>query len=48
MFYLGIDISKRSHEACLIDSTGKPVGKTLKFTNSQAGGQKLLQSFTMD
>ncbi|MEJ8548620.1 IS110 family transposase [Brevibacillus borstelensis] len=43
MFYLGIDISKRSHEACLIDSTGKPVGKTLKFTNSQAGGQKLLQ-----
>lgn len=27
MFYLGIDISKRSHEACLIDSTGKSVGK---------------------
>jgi len=43
MFYLGIDIGKRNHEAGLIDETGKPIGKTLRFSNSKAGSEKLLE-----
>ncbi len=42
MFYLGIDVGKRNHEAGLIDGTGKPIGKTLRFSNSKAGSEKLL------
>ncbi|WP_241717196.1 IS110 family transposase, partial [Sulfoacidibacillus ferrooxidans] len=38
MYFVGIDIAKRNHEACIIDSTGQIQGKTLRFTNSQAGG----------
>lgn len=42
MFYLGIDIGKRHHEAGLINDKGDPVGKTLRFSNSKKGSEKLL------
>jgi transposase len=51
MYFVGIDIGKRYHEACIIDSQGKMQGKTLRFSNTQAGGQKLIQwvkSFDQD
>lgn len=43
MYFVGIDIAKRHHEACIIDSAGQSQGKTLRFPNTQAGGQKLIQ-----
>lgn len=43
MFFVGIDIGKRHHEACIIDFMGQIIGKTLRFTNTQSGGQKLLE-----
>lgn len=42
MFYIGIDIGKRHHEAGLINDKGKPVGKTIRFANSKPGSKKLL------
>jgi len=45
LFYLGIDIGKRNHEAGLIDENGNPIGKTLRFSNSKAGSEKLLAFF---
>jgi len=42
LYYLGIDIGKKEHEAGLIDNTGEPVGKTLRFSNSKSGSDKLL------
>lgn len=45
LFYLGIDIGKRNHEAGLIDEKGKPIGKTLRFANSKAGSERLLSFF---
>jgi transposase len=43
VYFVGIDIGKRNHEACIIDSSGQIQGKTLRFPNTQAGGQKLIQ-----
>jgi len=43
MFYIGIDIGKRNHEVGLIDDKGKPIGKTLRFTNSKKGSEKMLE-----
>ena len=43
MFYIGIDIGKRHHEAGLIDDKGDHVGKTVRFANSKDGSEKLLQ-----
>lgn len=43
MFYIGIDIGKRNHEVGLIDDKGKPIGNTLRFTNSKEGSEKLLE-----
>lgn len=43
MFYIGIDIGKRNHEIGLIDDKGKPIGNTLRFTNSKKGSEKLLE-----
>lgn len=43
MFFVGIDVGKRHHEACVIDSIGQSIGKTLRFTNTQSGAQKLLE-----
>lgn len=41
MFYLGIDIGKRQHEAAIIDQSGQPIGKPLRFNNSKAGSEKI-------
>lgn len=43
MYYLGIDIGKNNHEAGLITDDGSHVYKSLRFTNTQEGFQKLLQ-----
>src|SRR5690625_6792880 len=43
MFYKGIDIGKRNNEVSLIDDKGKPIGKTLRFTNSKKGSEKMLE-----
>lgn len=43
MFIVGIDIAKRSHEAVMIDQSGKIIGKPIRFDNSQAGYQKLME-----
>jgi len=42
MFYIGIDIGKRNHEAGLINEKGDHVGKTVRFANSKSGSDKLL------
>jgi transposase len=43
MLICGIDIGKFRHEACIIDTTGKQLAKTLSFTNTTDGGEKLLE-----
>jgi transposase len=43
MLICGIDIGKFRHEACVIDETGKQLSKTLSFTNTTDGGEKLLE-----
>src|SRR5699024_2113296 len=43
MFYIGIDIGKRHHEVGLINDKGNHVGKTVRFANSKAGSERLLQ-----
>ena len=42
MYFLGIDIAKHNHVASLIDSDGKIVIKTIKFSNDNEGYQKLV------
>ena len=42
MFFVGIDIAKNSHEAAVIDGSGKIVGKPFKFPNSIGGFEKFL------
>ncbi|MBF1048170.1 MAG: transposase, partial [Peptostreptococcus sp.] len=34
MFYIGIDIAKKNHEASIIDSSGKSLSKSISFPNS--------------
>ena len=43
MIIVGIDIAKRSHEACLINESGTTLGKTFSFPNSHAGVELLLK-----
>ena len=43
MIIVGIDIAKRSHEACLINESGNMLGKTFSFPNSHAGVELLLK-----
>jgi transposase len=43
LFYLGIDIGKNTHNASLMDTTGKLLFKGLSFSNTTAGGDKLLE-----
>ena len=45
MFYAGIDIAKRNHEAAVIGADGQALVESLSFTNSQAGCEKLCQLF---
>src|SRR5690625_5636169 len=42
MFYLGIDIGKRTHVASVMDEEGKVVLKGFSFPNSSEGGHLLL------
>jgi len=44
MFFVGIDIAKRSHEACVIDGNGSFLVKPFKFTNDFKGFNKLLDA----
>ena len=44
MFYLGIDIAKVNHVASLIAEDGSILVKAIKFTNSNEGLQKLIDS----
>ena len=46
MFYLGIDIAKVNHVASLIDESGSILVKAIKFTNSNEGLQKLIDSIS--
>jgi transposase len=43
MFFLGIDIGKRNHEAVLTDSNGSPLGNPLRFPNTKKGSEQLLK-----
>ncbi|WP_242951442.1 IS110 family transposase [Clostridium kluyveri] len=43
MYIVGIDIGKNNHEATIIDDTGAIIGKSLKFTNSHNGANKLIE-----
>ena len=45
MFYCGIDIAKRNHEASVIDSEGKPLIDSISITNTQEGCAKLFSLF---
>jgi transposase len=44
MFLVGIDVAKRSHEACVLDASGHTVGQPLKFPSSRSGADKLLST----
>ncbi|NLM05818.1 MAG: IS110 family transposase [Tissierellia bacterium] len=51
MFYVGIDIAKKNHEASIIDSSGKLVSESISFSNSVKGFEKLknyISSFNID
>lgn len=43
MFFIGIDIAKRAHEAIVIDADGKVLQKSFSFKNSCAGYNLLLE-----
>ena len=45
MFYAGIDIAKRNHEAAIIGEDGQPLAESLSFANSQTGCEKLCRLF---
>lgn len=42
MFYVGIDIGKKNHEAAIINQTGNQISKSIKFSNSHSGANKLV------
>jgi transposase len=42
MLSVGIDIAKRSHEACILDALGQVVGQPLKFPSSRSGATRLV------
>ena len=43
MYYMGIDIGKNNHEVGFIREDGSYMGKSLCFTNTQEGFEKLIQ-----
>ena len=43
MSAVGIDVGKRTHEACFLNGEGEPIGRSLRFANSAAGPQVLHQ-----
>ncbi len=44
MYFVGIDIAKRFHEAAVIDERGKVIVKRIKFQNSHSGYCKLMDA----
>jgi len=42
MFYVGIDIAKRSHQAAIIDGEGHLISQGFSFSNSQEGCDKVI------
>ena len=44
MFFVGIDIAKRGHEAAVINQAGELIIRPFKFPNSTAGFSKLMDS----
>ena len=42
MLFVGIDIAKRNHEASVVSQDGSIVRKAIRFANSQAGYNKLM------
>lgn len=42
MFIVGIDIAKRSHEAIVLEDSGKVAHKAFSFKNDVSGFQRLL------
>ncbi len=47
MLICGIDIGKNNHEASIIDETGRLLAKSLRFANTTAGGEKLMDYFAV-
>ena len=47
MFYVGIDIAKRTHEAAIIDERGAKLCKPFSFPNSAEGCEKILDVLTV-
>lgn len=43
MYYAGIDIAKRNHEAAVIDANGHSLADSISFSNTQAGCEKFCQ-----
>lgn len=44
MFIVGVDIAKRSHEAIVIDDSGRVVKKAFNFKNDSTGFKKLIEA----
>lgn len=42
MYYVGIDIAKRSHQAAIIDESGHSVCQSFSFSNTQEGCESVL------
>jgi len=42
MFSVGIDVAKRSHQACVLNDSGQMVGQSFKFPNSRSGVDTLV------
>lgn len=42
MYYCGIDIAKRKHDAVILDQEGNFQGKFLKITNTASGFEEIL------
>lgn len=43
MYYVGIDIAKRSHVAAVQDQEGEVISPPFKFANSQSGFDEFLR-----
>ena len=43
MYIIGIDIGKNHHEASIVDSSGKLISRSLRFSNTHKGTDKLME-----
>ncbi|MBR6537602.1 MAG: IS110 family transposase [Lachnospiraceae bacterium] len=46
MYIIGIDIGKNNHEASIVDPQGTLIGRSLRFSNTHSGAEKLMQHIT--